>query len=78
MGHRSRSGWVRRWQLGAIGHGPTGHQLAGRIVDQINAWDRDRTRDPALFAYLAGQPFPSYMVGKIITKTHINLLMQYQ
>lgn len=68
----------RRWQLGAIGHGPTGHQLAARIVDQINSWDKDRARDPALFAYLAGQPFPSHMVGKIITKTHINLLMQYQ
>lgn len=37
-----------RWQLGAIGHGPLGHRLASRIVDQIDAWDHDRTADPEI------------------------------
>lgn len=44
----------RRWELGAIGHGPAGAQLAERVRDQIRAWDRDRTEQPVITAYPAG------------------------
>lgn len=37
----------RRWELGAIGHGPTGAQLAERMGEQIRAWDRDRIAQPS-------------------------------
>jgi protein-L-isoaspartate(D-aspartate) O-methyltransferase len=66
-----------RWQLGAIGHGPQGHQLATRIVEQINAWDQDRTADPALLAYPTGAPLPSNATGRIIVKPNIRLVLRY-
>ena len=63
-----------RWQLGAIGHGPAGRQLALRIVEQITIWDRDRTADPELFAYPTGVPTPDHVVGKLIVKPNIRLV----
>jgi protein-L-isoaspartate(D-aspartate) O-methyltransferase len=66
-----------RWQLGAIGHGPAGGQLAARIVEQIHAWDGDRTADPHLTAYPAGTPVPSDVKGKLITKPNNRLHVCY-
>lgn len=66
-----------RWRLGAIGHGPLGHQLATRIIEQINVWDQDRTADPDLLAYLTGVPLPDNMRGKIIVKPNIRLVLRY-
>lgn len=66
-----------RWRLGAIGHGPRGHQLATRIAAQTNTWDHDRTADPHLVAYPTGVPLPATTAGKLITKPHIRLLLQY-
>lgn len=34
--------------LRAIGHGPAGTHLAGRIIDQISEWDHNRAADPEL------------------------------
>jgi protein-L-isoaspartate(D-aspartate) O-methyltransferase len=65
-----------RWQLGAIGHGRHGHQLATRIVNQINLWDCDRTADPDLLAYPTGVPLPPTN-GKIITKANIRLILRF-
>lgn len=45
-----------RWELGAIGHGPAGPDLADRICTQIRAWDHDRTARPVITAYPAGTP----------------------
>ncbi|OHV43933.1 methyltransferase, FxLD system [Pseudofrankia sp. BMG5.36] len=66
-----------RWQLGAIGHGPLGHHLATRIVDQIDAWDQDRTADPEILAFPTGAPIPSQTRGKVITKPEIRLVLRY-
>lgn len=66
-----------QWQLGAIGHGPFGHQLATRIVDQINVWDQVRTTDPDLLAYPTGVPMPSNVTGRIIVKPNIRLILRY-
>lgn len=65
------------WQLGAIGHGPLGHELAIRIVDQINVWDQNRTADPDLLAYPASLPLPSDMAGRSIVKPNIRLIVRY-
>jgi protein-L-isoaspartate(D-aspartate) O-methyltransferase len=67
----------RRWQLGAVGHGPHGHQLATRIAEQIDAWNQDRTADPHLAAYPAGAPLPSNTTGTVITKPNIRLVLSY-
>ncbi|WP_163511177.1 methyltransferase, FxLD system [Fodinicola acaciae] len=40
-----------RFELGAIGHGPAGPELADRLCAQIRAWDNDRTAQPTLTAY---------------------------
>jgi protein-L-isoaspartate(D-aspartate) O-methyltransferase len=53
----------RRWELGAIGHGPTGPQLADRLCEQIRAWDRDRTAQPLITAYPAGTQARSCPTG---------------
>lgn len=66
-----------RWQLGAIGHGPASHQLATRIVEQINAWDQDRTADPDLLAHPAGEPMSTNMPGRVINKPNIRLILRY-
>ena len=65
-----------RWQLGAIGHGSTGHQLAVHIIEQINIWDRDRTADPELLAYPTGTP-TDHVTGKLIHKPNIQLFLRY-
>ncbi|MDG4787153.1 methyltransferase, FxLD system [Micromonospora sp. WMMD1102] len=65
-----------RWQLGAIGHGPAADTLAGRVVDQIHAWDRDRDADPDVAAYPAGMAVPEE-AARIIDKPDIRLLLRY-
>jgi protein-L-isoaspartate(D-aspartate) O-methyltransferase len=65
-----------RWQLGAIGHGPLGRQLASHIIDQINIWDRDRTADPELLAFPTWVPIPDTTKGKIIVKPDNRLVLR--
>lgn len=65
-----------RWQLGAIGHGPKGGQLTARVVEQINAWDLDRTADPELDAYPTNTP-TTHVTGKRIVKPNVRLFLRY-
>ncbi|MDG4831563.1 methyltransferase, FxLD system [Solwaraspora sp. WMMD1047] len=74
---RRRQESPERWQLGAIGHGPAGEQLAIRVVEQIDAWDRDRAADPHLRAYPTDTPVPSPPAGKLIVKPQIRLYVRY-
>lgn len=46
------------WELGAIGHGAAGADLAHRICRQIHAWDHDRTAVPTITAHPADSPHP--------------------
>lgn len=39
------------YELGAIGHGPAGAELAKRLCDQIQGWDHDRATQPRIDAY---------------------------
>lgn len=43
-------------ELGAIGHGPTGVNLAMRLCDQIRSWNKDRAGVPTIVAYQADVP----------------------
>jgi len=63
----------RRWELGAIGHGPAATQLAERLCEQIRAWDRDRTAQPVITAYPAGTPDHELADGLVIDKKFIRL-----
>jgi hypothetical protein len=45
--HRAPDGG-QLYEIGVIGHGPGGDQLAGRVIDQIRTWDADyRSRSVA-------------------------------
>ncbi|MGN9911113.1 methyltransferase, FxLD system [Phytohabitans sp. LJ34] len=65
-----------RWQLGAVGHGWSGEQLAERIINQIDNWDRNRTADPQLLAYPTGTPVPDALDGKAISKPNVTLVLR--
>ncbi|WP_019031035.1 hypothetical protein [Salinispora arenicola] len=64
-----------RWQLGAAGHGPDAEQLTARIVDEVAAWDRDRTADPHLVAYPTSTTPPAEPQGKVIVKPETRLYL---
>jgi protein-L-isoaspartate(D-aspartate) O-methyltransferase len=65
---RDQDGAERRWELGAIGHGPSAGELADRICEQIRVWDRDRTVEPVVTAYLASSPDEQFSRGHAIVK----------
>jgi protein-L-isoaspartate(D-aspartate) O-methyltransferase len=65
----------RRSELGAIGHGPTGQQLADRLSTQITVWDRDRDHQPTIDAYPAGTATYRLSAGLIIDKQDARLVL---
>jgi hypothetical protein len=68
----------RRWEVGAIGHGPTGAQLTRRIGDQIRAWDRDRTGQPVITAYPTGTPIGELAGGQVMDKQFTRLTVTFR
>ncbi|MEV0681716.1 methyltransferase, FxLD system [Actinosynnema sp. NPDC050436] len=65
----------RRFELGAIGHGPAGAHLAERLCAGIRAWDHDRTAQPVITAYPAGTPDDDLADGQIVDKQHTRLVI---
>ncbi|MGH3930884.1 MAG: hypothetical protein ACRDTF_13005, partial [Pseudonocardiaceae bacterium] len=65
----------RRWELGAIGHGPTAAQLAERLCEQIRAWDRDRTAQPIITAYPTSTPPQDLTAKVVINKRFVRLVV---
>ena len=68
---------VSRWELGAIGHGPTGPDLADRMCAQIRAWNRARIAQPVITAYPVGTPNRQDVGAHAIDKQHTRLLVSY-
>jgi protein-L-isoaspartate(D-aspartate) O-methyltransferase len=68
-----------RWELGATGHGPDGQRLADLIIDQVGAWDQDRTADPEISAYPTSVAVPAAADGdtRVIVKPNIRLVLRY-
>ncbi|GAA1696427.1 hypothetical protein GCM10009745_48100 [Kribbella yunnanensis] len=68
-------------ELGAIGHGPYGHALAGQLCDETKAWNKDREALPALRLYPAGTPNSAFkfdsdiFFGQVIEKTTSRLMI---
>ncbi|GAA1696288.1 hypothetical protein GCM10009745_47870 [Kribbella yunnanensis] len=61
-------------ELGVIGRGTCGLNLAQELSDEIAGWNEDRDARPALRAYPAGTPDPAFKfdsnvsVGPVIDK----------
>ncbi|MFH5208133.1 methyltransferase, FxLD system [Antrihabitans sp. NCIMB 15449] len=58
-----------RFELGAIGHGPSGADLAQRLCSAISDWDLDRTAIPTVVAGPAGSASGERASGMRIEKT---------
>jgi protein-L-isoaspartate(D-aspartate) O-methyltransferase len=71
------SGARRRWELGAIGHGPAGPHLADRVCEQIRAWDRDRITQPVITAYPADTPDDQLLGRHAIDKRCVRLVVSW-
>jgi protein-L-isoaspartate(D-aspartate) O-methyltransferase len=70
-------GEARRWELGAVGHGPAGKRLADRLCEQIMVWSLDRNAAPAITAHPAGTPDDQLPAGFIIDKHDIRLTISF-
>jgi protein-L-isoaspartate(D-aspartate) O-methyltransferase len=65
------------FELGAIGHGPAGPELADRICLEIRAWDVDRTARPVITAYPAATPDDLAVGEPTIHKHHTRLAIAF-
>jgi protein-L-isoaspartate(D-aspartate) O-methyltransferase len=65
----------RRSELGAIGHGPAGAELAERLTDQIRTWGATRTTDPVIIAHPASTPDDQLKAAHVIDKRHSRLVL---
>ena len=64
-------------ELGALGFGPRGGELADRVVAAIHDWDHDPTRQPEFTLHPAGTPDNRLPAGTVIDKTHRRLVIRY-
>jgi protein-L-isoaspartate(D-aspartate) O-methyltransferase len=64
-----------RFELGAIGHGPTGQQLAERLCEEIQAWDQNHDARPIISAYPADTPDSAVPAGLVIDKADSRLVV---
>ncbi|MDT0445712.1 methyltransferase, FxLD system [Streptomyces johnsoniae] len=70
-------GTERRSELGAIGHGPAGRQLAERLCAQTRAWDQDRAGQPIITAHPADTEDEKLPGGLVIDKHAVRLVITF-
>lgn len=74
---RLQTGDEVRWELGAVGHGPTATELTEYLCDEIRAWAPERDQHtPTLTVYPAGTP-DSELAGPAIDKTHGRFVLTF-
>lgn len=66
-----------RYELGVIGHGVDGQQIADRFCAQIRAWGDDRNGRPQITVYRAGTRDSEMVRGHVIDKTESRLVLGY-
>jgi protein-L-isoaspartate(D-aspartate) O-methyltransferase len=74
---RREEGDTRVFELGAIGHGPNGPDLANRMCEQIHAWGLDRTARPSITAYPVDSPDDTAIGDSAIPKPHTRLVVAF-
>lgn len=69
----------KRWEFGAIGHGPAGEQVAERLCEQIRAWDRDQRHGsgPGIELYAAPIPDHELPSGRVVNKRHTRMVITW-
>lgn len=67
-----------RYELGAIGHGPHGQQLAERLVSEIQTWDREHRADRAhIEVHPAGTPDDRLPAGRRVERRHTRVTITW-
>lgn len=64
-------------ELGAIGHGSTGDDLAARLNQQVRAWGTHRATPPTITAHPPHTPLDELPAGLVIEKEHPRLVIRY-
>jgi protein-L-isoaspartate(D-aspartate) O-methyltransferase len=67
----------RRWELGAVGHGPAGTNLADRLCEQIRAWDNDRDAQLRVTGHPAATPGNQLPPALTIKKPCIRMAVNF-
>lgn len=67
-----------RWELGAIGHGPHGRQVADRLAEGLRTWDRKhRGHLPRIEVHPADTPDERLPAGRRIDRRHSRVLITW-
>jgi protein-L-isoaspartate(D-aspartate) O-methyltransferase len=67
-----------RFELGAIGHGSEGEQLAKRMISEIQTWDREHRGDRAhIEVHPAGTPDNRLPAGRRIERRHTRVTITW-
>jgi len=67
-----------RYELGAIGHGPDGHKVAERLVEEIRTWDREhRDHHARIEVHPAGTPDDRLPAGRVVDRPHTRVTISW-
>lgn len=67
-----------RFELGALGHGPRGQQVAERLAAEMRTWDREHRGDRAhIEVYPAGTPDDQLPAGRVIDRQHSRVTISW-
>ncbi len=67
-----------RWELGALGHGPEGQKTAERLVEEIQAWDREhRGQQARIEVHPAGTPSDRLPSGQVVDRPHTRITISW-
>lgn len=67
-----------RFELGALGHGPRGREVAERLVAEIQTWNREHRGDRAhIEVYPAGTPDDQLPAGRVIDRLHSRVTISW-
>ncbi|MFH8934128.1 methyltransferase, FxLD system [Streptomyces griseosporeus] len=68
-----------RFELGAIGHGPRGREVAERLAKEMQTWDREHRGDRAhIEVYPAGTPDDQLPAGRVVDRPHSRLTISWR
>lgn len=70
-------GEPRRWELGAIGHGRLGADLAERLCAWVRTWDRDRTARPQMTVHPRSDADDWTHISHVVHKPNLVLEIVY-